>query len=666
MSPAAADDAWFDEGWQRAAREYREEREQHRTYAETNNGKEESSDVDEKKKEKQADILIRQAKQGASLFHSSDGETWADIRIEGRRETWAIRSKGFRRWLFLVHAKITGTAPSTEALQRAIAALDASAFIDGDQREVYLRVAEQDGIVFLDLCDKKWRAIEISAGGGWRIINEPPVRFRRSPAMLPLPEPEKGGSIELLRKYLNVGNDVDFTLIVAWLLAALRPRGPYPILGLSGEHGSAKSTAAKVLRTLVDPNELSLRRPPKDARDLFVSAVNSHVISLDNLSSIGPWLSDTLCTLSTDGAFATRQLYSDSEEQLFKAKRPIITNGIVNAIERPDLADRALLLTLVVISEDKRKAEADFWAAFEEDRPKILGALLEAVAHGLKSLASIQPPRLPRMADFAKWGMACEGAFWPKGTFEAAYTRNRVASVEETLAADTVASAVRSFMDGKTVWQGVTKDLLSELNEIVGERISKDRDWPQTERKLTNHLKVAATFLRRVGITITWEEKRTKRGRPITIVAVPYPPDDPTTPSPPSPGQESRKSPTGLNNLDGDRNPAAYRHQPSPDHPQPSPSNSLKTKDGYGRDGGDGTEVAVGRRGCEVDPILEELAAQGRPANGFRPPRGNGWHLIGDKPQGEAGARAFIKEVWPPALGPPGDDIYDIDPRWRQ
>ena len=144
------DDPWAGESWAESAREYREEREQHTTDAEANNGKEESPDVDEKKKEKQADILIRQAKQGASLFHSSDGETWADIKIDGRRETWAIRSKGFRRWLFLVYAKITGMAPSTEALQRAIAALDASAFIDGDEREVYVRVAEQDGIIYLD------------------------------------------------------------------------------------------------------------------------------------------------------------------------------------------------------------------------------------------------------------------------------------------------------------------------------------------------------------------------------------------------------------------------------------------------------------------------------------------------------------------------------------
>jgi hypothetical protein len=98
----------------------------------------------------------------------------------------------------------------------------------------------------------------------------------------------------------------------------------------------------------------------------------------------------------------------------------------------------------------------------------------------------------------------------------------------------------------------VTKELLGHLNEIVGERISKDRDWPQTERKLTNHLKVAVTFLRRVGIAIAWEEKRTRRGRPISIRAVPPPKDSPTTSSPPSSDQENGESQNESNNLDGD------------------------------------------------------------------------------------------------------------------
>ena len=541
----------------------------------------------EEQKQKQADIMIRQAKREAALFHSSDGETWADIRIGGHRETWAIRSRGFRRWLILLFRKVKAlTTPGRDAVSQAIETLDAMATIEGDEREVHVRVAEHSGIIYLDLCDKQWRAIEISAGGGWRIVNEPPVRFRRSPAMLPLPEPEKGGDINLLRKYLNVQNHDDFVLTASWLLAALRPRGPYPVLALNGEHGSAKSTFAKITRALVDPNELPIRRPPKEARDLFISAYSQHVISLDNLSELPPWLSDALCTMSTEGAFGTRKLFTDSDEQLFKAKRPVIVNGIVSVITKPDLTDRALFLTLDVIAEEHRRDEAEFWTAFRADQAKILGVLLDAVAYGLKALPGVRPPRLPRMADFAKWGMACEGAFWEEGTFEKAYRANRIFSVEETLASDQVAMAVRTLMDGRTEWNGLTKELLVALNEIVGERISKARDWPQSERKLTEHLKIAVTFLRRVGIRIAWSEKRTKFGRPVSITATLM--NNPETPSAPSLAPKNSESESNSNKIGGDGLIHPNRHNPLRPSMQSSPANPLKTRAGDGGDGGDG------------------------------------------------------------------------------
>ena len=96
-------------------------------------------------------------------------------------------------------------------------------------------------------CDESWRAVEIDANG-WRVVDNPPVRFRRASGMKPLPVPEEGGSIETLRSFLNVQSDADFVLVVAWALAALRDRGPYPIMVLSGEQGSAKSTFSGVLR----------------------------------------------------------------------------------------------------------------------------------------------------------------------------------------------------------------------------------------------------------------------------------------------------------------------------------------------------------------------------------------------------------------------------------
>jgi hypothetical protein len=192
----------------------------------------------------------------------------------------------------------TQGAPNSEAMQAAINVIEAKAFFKAGKCQVHLRVAGQNDKLYLDLGDEAWRAIEIDTTG-WEIVDEPPVRFRRTPGMLALPEPEVDGTVDLLRPFLNVQSDDDFVLVIAWLLAALRNRGPYPVLGLAGEQGSAKSTFCQILRALVDPNTTPLRTLPRDDRDLFIAANNGHVIAFDNVSGLVAWISDTLCRLAS-------------------------------------------------------------------------------------------------------------------------------------------------------------------------------------------------------------------------------------------------------------------------------------------------------------------------------------------------------------------------------
>src|SRR6516162_4972095 len=274
----------------------------------------------------QADILIDLA-QTAALFHTPDGSGFADLDINGHRETWPIRAKGFRRWLARSFFEATSGAPSSEALQSALNVIEAKAHFDAPQRTVHVRVGGLDGRLYLDLGDETWRAVEIDVTG-WRVIDNPPVRFRRAAGMQPLPMPLRGGSIEVLRLFLNVKTDDEFVLVVAWVLACLRNRGPYPVIALSGEQGSAKSTFSAILRALLDPNTAPLRALPREDRDLFIAASNGHVLAFDNVSGLPAWISDTLCRLATGGGFAVRQLYTDQDEVLFDATRPVILNGI--------------------------------------------------------------------------------------------------------------------------------------------------------------------------------------------------------------------------------------------------------------------------------------------------------------------------------------------------
>jgi hypothetical protein len=270
-----------------------------------------------------------------------------------------------------------------------------------------------------------------------------------------LPLPMRGGSIEALAPFLNLASENDFVLIVAWLLGALRAGGPYPVLAIACEQGSARTVLSKLLRALIDPSVAPVRAPPRNERELFIAASNGHVLAFDNISGLPSWLSDTLCRLTSRGAFSTRRLFTDQDEILFAAARPIILNGIEEVITRPDLADRAILLTLAPIAERQRRPETALWREFELARPRILGALLDAAAHGLRMLPQVRLQWLPRMADFALWVAACETGFRSEGAFEATYARNRRDAIENIVEADPVAARVHeddgrpSAMGGK-------------------------------------------------------------------------------------------------------------------------------------------------------------------------------------------------------------------------
>jgi len=479
---------------------------------------------------KQADVLIALAAD-ADLFHTDDGTGYADLEIDGHRETWAIRSKGFKRWLARRFYEQTRGAPSSEALQSALNVIEAKAHFEGPERTVFIRVGGHEGKLYLDLCDDTWRAVEID-DRGWRVIDSPPVRFRRAAGMKPLPIPVPGGSIELLRPFLNLQSDNDFVLVVAWALAVLRDRGPYPVLVLSGEQGSAKSTFSAILRAMLDPNTAPLRALSREDRELFISANNSHVLSFDNVSGLPTWLSDTLCRLATGGGFAARQLYTDQDEVLFEAVRPIILNGIEDIVERPDLADRGLFLTLEPIPEECRRPEVELWAAFQTESPRILGVLLDAVVEGIKRLPETQLPMLPRMADFALWATACETALWPAGTFWSAYCSNRDKAVEDVIEANPVATALRILMYARTVWKGTASDLLGALVMVQGESKARSADWPRNARSLSGSVRRVAPFLRKIGIEIKLGDREGRaRSRIIRITA---PESDGTRASAPS------------------------------------------------------------------------------------------------------------------------------------
>jgi hypothetical protein len=460
----------------------------------------------------------------------------------------------------------------------AIGVIEAKALYDTEVRSVHVRVGELDGNIYLDLCDRNWRAVEVSRTG-WRIVDRPEIRFRRTSDMRALPEPVGDGSIADLRPLLNIRDDADgnndFVLAVAFVLACLRGRGPYPIMVVTGEQGTAKSTRSAMLRSVVDPSKPRLRALPRDERDLVISARSRLVLAFDNVSGLKWWLSDACCRIASGAGFGTRQLYTDTDEIVFEGARPQIFNGIEDIVDRPDFAERSIFSVCEVIAGKDRLEEEEIWAAFDEAHPSILGALLDAVVRGLEQFPDTRPPVLPRMADFAHWSVACEPALWEPGTFMAAYDANILGAVESVLEASPVAVALRTLMTNQAKWEGTASALLVKLTELVGERMAKSDTWPHNGRALSGQLRRAAAFLRQIDVNIDYTREAHTGTRLIVITRTP--------------------SASGFENKSNFASPSS---PPSPEETASSKNNGLGvgTGDGRGPTGDDRGPEGDGRR----------------------------------------------------------------------
>ncbi len=475
-----------------------------------------SENVRGQRRESQAGELVKivrtARREGTRLFHDGE-ECYVVLPAKDHVETLALKSRSFRRWLGFKFFEATGRMPSSEALATAINTLAGIALFQCDSEKCSVRIAERENRLYLDLADDGWRVVEVDRSG-WRVLSsaESPVRFRRPSGMLALPEPERGGSIEDLRTFLNVENQTQFRLLIGWLVGALGSTGPYPVLIQHSEHGSAKTTRTRVLRELIDPNQAPLRGAPKSESDLMIAATNGWIVAFDNLSKMPAWLSDALCRLATGGGLSTRALYTDSEETILAAQRPVMINGIEELAIRGDLLDRAIVVTAPPIAEHDRKPEKLFYRDFYAARPRIMGVLLDAVSCALRNVARVQLERTPRMADFTVWVEAATPSLrWKSGEFVKIYDDNR----EQANAAILETAFAQAVLKLSLPWAGTATELHQLLGTLVDGQVRRLGDWPKSGRAVSNSLRRITPNLRAVGIII--ERGRQGHGRDRTI-----------------------------------------------------------------------------------------------------------------------------------------------------
>jgi hypothetical protein len=236
---------------------------------------------------------------------------------------------------------------------------------------------------------------------------------------------------------------------------------------------------------------------------LVIAARHNHVLAFDNLSTIRPMMADAFCRIATGGGFGTRKLHTDADEMLFSATRPCLLNGIPDLANRPDLADRAIVVTLPVIPATERKFEGEFNKALDATAPRIFAGLLDAVSTALANIGSVRLTERPRMADFAKWVTAAEPALgWPDGGFMDSYAANREHADRATVEGNPVALAIVKLLKDEIHWSGTMTDLKTTLRNKYPSLTDDPYSFPRQENKLSAAIRRIQPPLRRMGVEL--------------------------------------------------------------------------------------------------------------------------------------------------------------------
>lgn len=450
-------------------------------------------------------------------FKNPEGNCFVTFNTKKGEETFKIGSDGWRSFIQAA-SRLEGNLGIRE---EAIKSLRDDMYSQADRSDLimncFLRTGRiENGDVIVDLGGSPRSYCHITPDS-FSVRSDSPIPFwtNQKQLKLPLPEITQDSILDLLKSLLNLENEDDAVLILAFMIKAIIPNsGPYPILCIDGVQGSAKSTTTRVIKKLIDPTSPELSSPPRNHDDLVVKAINGFLLAFDNLSGLSHDFADAFCRLSTGGGVSKRKLYTDGDEVSYDLMRPVIFNGIDEITDRPDLLDRTIIIHLKVIDPSQRVSEEEYWQRFNSLVPRVLGAFYALTSSVLKELPKVQKNELPRMADFAKIGIAMEKHLkLEPGKFLEIYTENDSDKIEGLIAHNGLALAVRRCLEKDKSISGTPQEV---FNKLDWHKNPQDRSFPYSPRGLTAGLKRLEPVLEKTGIEISWQ-RRTAIGRRVTI-----------------------------------------------------------------------------------------------------------------------------------------------------
>ncbi len=449
----------------------------------------------------QRDLLVALAAD-AELFVSDVGDHFARVEIDQHFEIWPIDSRQFRWWLTREYRDRFRSTPGRNSISEAVDSINADAFLDGERHDLANRVAEHRGSFWYDLGDECWRAIRTTATC-WEIVDRPPILFRRYKHQKSQVLPVHGGDATRLFRHIPLEGD-DRLLLLVYLISVLIPGIPHPILCLHGEKGSGKSVASRIVRRLIDPSALESSGLPRVHNELVQKLNHNYLPCFDNVDGLTSDASDTLCRASTGEGFSKRKLFSDEEDVILNYRRCVVMNGVNVAPQKPDLLDRSILIELAPIDGGSRRTESEIYAAFERDRPNILGGMLDALQEAMKLRPSTTPGNLSRMADFETWGCAIADALgFGSAEFRRVYSASRRRLTDESLSGHPVGACIVEFMNERDDFSGTPSELFGALEPVAVQlHVQSDKRFPKAANVLTKRLKEVVGDLRDAGISV--------------------------------------------------------------------------------------------------------------------------------------------------------------------
>ncbi|MGF9759775.1 hypothetical protein AAII07_31730 [Microvirga sp. 0TCS3.31] len=339
-------------------------------------------------------------KSGMSLWASREGKAFITLSLKGVTGHYCLEGKaGVSAVRALLNAE-AGLFTTKDQLADLVDQLTARAMVSDEIHNVYLRTAAVGGAVYLDLGSSSGRVVRIDHTG-WTVIEmrDCPARFWRPAGLLSLPEPiEDDDSRDFLNRIrdfanlpdrtplhqssdlLDPGLQADVTLLMT-LPSWIRRTGAVPHLALAGRPGSGKTTAARLLRNLVDPQAADVLPAPRNLLDIAVAARNQALLVYDNLSKVPPETADMFCMLATGGAHGARTLYEDGEMTSWSILCPIIMTSVVtDIVSRVDLLDRAPRRQDLGLDQLSNRAFDEIFTAVHTD-PNLYQLILREAAN---------------------------------------------------------------------------------------------------------------------------------------------------------------------------------------------------------------------------------------------------------------------------------------------